>query len=77
MIKIFFITLIALSTSLLANKVKVVDVKANCSPSQICSFDVTLEHEGYRLGTLCRQMGNLHSTEQTTSHKNTISSPCR
>ena len=45
MIKIFFITLIALSTSLFANKVKVIDVKANCSPSQICSFDVTLEHE--------------------------------
>lgn len=45
MIKIFFITLIALSTCLFANKVKVLDVKANCSLSQICSFDVTLEHE--------------------------------
>lgn len=44
MIKIFFISTI-IFLNLFANEVKVIDVKANCSPSKICSFDVTLEHK--------------------------------
>ena len=41
MIKIFFISVISLFINLFANEVKVIAVKANCSPSKICNFDVT------------------------------------
>ena len=43
--KILLIALIASSYSLFANEVKVVDVKANCSASRVCTFNVTLEHK--------------------------------
>ena len=45
MIKIFFISVITLYVNLFANEVKVIDVKANCSHSKVCNFDVTLEHK--------------------------------
>jgi len=43
--KILLTSLLAISGSLLANEVKVVDVKANCNASKVCTFNVTLKHE--------------------------------
>lgn len=43
--KILLTSLIAISGSLFANEVKVVNVKANCSIDKICTFNVTLEHQ--------------------------------
>jgi hypothetical protein len=38
-------TLFTLATSLLANEVEIVKVKANCDTNRVCAFDVTLKHE--------------------------------
>lgn len=43
--KVLLTTLLALSSSLFANEVKVVDVKANYTASKICTFNVTLDHQ--------------------------------
>ena len=43
--KILLIALLASACSLFANEVEVVDVKANCTVKQVCSFNVTLKHE--------------------------------
>ncbi|APW64336.1 MULTISPECIES: hypothetical protein [Arcobacteraceae] len=43
--KILLTSLLAISGSLFANEVKVVDVKANCNANKVCTFNVTLEHE--------------------------------
>jgi len=37
--------LLTLVTSLLANEVEIIKVKANCDTNRVCTFDVTLKHE--------------------------------
>ena len=39
------IALLFITTSLFANEVKIIKVKANCDTNRICTFNVTLKHE--------------------------------
>ena len=61
MIKIFFISVITLYVNLFANEVKVIDVKANCSPSKVCNFDVTLEHKDTGWEHYADKRGDIYS----------------
>lgn len=42
---LFLIISFVFSSSLFANEVKIVDVKANCTTQRVCTFSVTLKHK--------------------------------